>query len=536
MELKKFLSSGYFARELPPVFTTSTFANKLPFVEEKWNLINKKTQDKHSETKCVFYNIPKVGLSRRRISIPNPLSQWLLTKCIVDNYTEIKKSFSSKTSASLPIFTPKGNRSIKTRLTYGDFRRSGTLDSYSKIYEIKTDISKYYNTIYTHIIPWVLHTKPVAKARRNDSTLLGNNIDKLLRKCQSGQTIGIPVGPDTSLIVSELIGCWIDTEFSKKTSDFVGYRYVDDFNFFFSSIEKAEKSIRTLQEIFTSLNLDMNDDKTSITRSPHFFDNGWSYVLANYKFSKDQKKQLYDIIRFFDISFKYSIEFPSDSVLKYSMKILDSLEIEAGNWSFFESLLMKTVITEPATLQEFSFLMYHNRTIVDKSKIKDIVYTLLDEHIYKGHSFEITWALWLAKVFNIKIPAKTASNLFELVDPCCLIMALDLRKQGLIASNTKIGNLQDLFEEDSLDNEYWLLVYEAIFHKWITPKDPKIIEKHPFFSLLKQNNISFYHSRRVLSKSKSKQHMLPSSQIVEDNNSNIEDLFDLFKFQSSSYF
>ena len=416
MNLKNLLSKGYFPRELPPSFTTASFAGRLPVIESEWNLLTKKVQDKYSETKCVNYNIPKVGLGRRRISIPNPLSQWMLAKCIVDNYAVIEAFYSSKTSASIPVYTPSGARSVKTKLTFGEFRRTGTLESYAKVHEIKTDISKYYHTIYTHIIPWVLHTKPVAKARKNDYTLLGNNIDRLVRRCQSGQKIGIPVGPDTSLIISELIGCWIDKEFFKKGIDFVGYRYVDDFNFFFSSIEQAEKAIRVLQEIFTSLNLDMNDDKTSIIKSPHFFDNGWSYILANYKFSKDQKKQLYDIIRFFEISFKYSVDFPADSVLKYSMRILSSLSIEPGNWSFFESLLMKTAITEPATLQEFGSIMFRNRSRVDIRKISDVVYTLLEEHIYKGHSFETCWALWLAKIFNIKILPRIAANLFEFID------------------------------------------------------------------------------------------------------------------------
>ena len=170
------------------------------------------------------------------------------------------------------------------------------------------------------------------------------------------------------------------------------------------------------------------------------------------------------------------------------MKILDRLSIEPGNWSFFESLLMKTAITEPATLQGFSSIMFRNRSRVDVKKISDVVYTLLEEHIYKGHSFETCWALWLAKTFNIKIPARIATNLFDFIDSCSLIMALDLRKQGLIASNTKIGAIQDLFEKDALEAEHWLLVYEAIYHKWLIPKDPKLVDNHPFFGILKKNN------------------------------------------------
>ncbi|WP_139362142.1 hypothetical protein [Hymenobacter sp. CRA2] len=262
-------------------------------------------------------------------------------------------------------------------------------------------------------------------------------------------------------------------------------------------MEHAEKAIRILQEIFSSLHLDINDEKTFVNKSPHFFDNGWSSVLSNYKFSSDQKKQLYDLIRYFDISYRYSIDFPLDSVLKYAIKRLNNVNIESGNWSHFESLLMKTAITEPATLHEFSAIMYKNKRIVDNKKIKEIIFTLLEEHIYKGHSYEINWALWLSKVFNIQIPDKIASNLFNLVDASNLIMALDLKNRGLISSTIITDNIVDLIDENALQDEYWLLAYEADYHGWLTLKHPDLINNHPFFSILKKNNISFYHSSKV---------------------------------------
>jgi hypothetical protein len=33
-------------------------------------------------------------------------------------------------------------------------------------YALVTDISSYFPTVYTHTIPWALHTKPVAKANK----------------------------------------------------------------------------------------------------------------------------------------------------------------------------------------------------------------------------------------------------------------------------------------------------------------------------------------------------------------------------------
>ena len=60
--------------------------------------------------------------------------------------------------------------------------------------------------------------------------LLGDKLDRLVRKGQDNQTIGIPIGPDTSRILSEIIAVGIEKKFidlSGLEEDRV-FRYVDD--------------------------------------------------------------------------------------------------------------------------------------------------------------------------------------------------------------------------------------------------------------------------------------------------------------------
>jgi hypothetical protein len=500
MNLERLLSNGYFPRELPPFFSSTMFARNIYLINIEWEKINKiwkntdkKKQFAYLETRCVDYNVPKGGLrfGRRNLGIPNPLSQWQLATCIVDSWPELNLYFSSATSASIPVYSSKGERSIKTKLTYGEFRRSGILDSYGKIYEVKTDIAKYYASIYTHSIPWALHTKLIAKEKREDYSLLGNRLDRFIRRCQSGQTMGIPIGPDTSIILSEIIGCWIDKELSKRMSDYIGYRYVDDFILYFSNKPQAEKALRILQEIFTSLSLEINDTKTFIKRSPHFIDNGWSYSISNYIFSKNDRRQNADLVQFFDLAFKYAVSFPSDSVMKYAITVASTLSINAANWQLYESLLMKTVITEPTTIKEFSSIMFRNRSRVSMHKLKEVIFILLEEHIYKGHSFEVGWALWLAQTFKVEISDKVANSLFLLQDATVLVQGLYLRDLGLIAQSVDISSILYFFDKNALQNEFWLLVYEAIFNNWVPAEFHKIVDEHPFFSLLKNNKVTF---------------------------------------------
>ena len=61
-------------------------------------------------------------------------------------------------------------------------------------YVLHTDITDCYGSIYTHSVPWALHTKAIAEADRTGNGLVGNTIDVHLRGMAFGQTNGIQIG------------------------------------------------------------------------------------------------------------------------------------------------------------------------------------------------------------------------------------------------------------------------------------------------------------------------------------------------------
>jgi hypothetical protein len=96
-------------------------------------------------------------------------------------------------------------------------------------YILQTDINQFYRSIYTHTIPWALHSKPTAKVNRT-LALLGNKIDYWVRMGQDQQTVGIPISPDTSLVLAELIMHRCDEELESKLPRVVrGHRFIDDY-------------------------------------------------------------------------------------------------------------------------------------------------------------------------------------------------------------------------------------------------------------------------------------------------------------------
>ena len=99
-------------------------------------------------------------------------------------------------------------------------------------FALRTDLSRYYQAIYTHSIPWAIHGKSTAKANRGHA-LYGNLIDACVRNSQDQQTLGIPIGPRSSDLIAETIGAALDRELQERLGSLRGTRYIDDFHLYF---------------------------------------------------------------------------------------------------------------------------------------------------------------------------------------------------------------------------------------------------------------------------------------------------------------
>ena len=168
---------------------------------------------------------------------------------------------------------------------------------YSYIYH--TDIIDCYGSIYTHSIPWFLHTKEVAKKNRKQ-TLLGNIIDSHLQAMSHGQTNGIPQGSILMDFISEMVLFYADEELSKKIQDkyknededededetetktktetktedetktktkteYKIIRYKDDYKIFVNEPTVGDFIIKSLAEVLIDLRLKLRSDKTILS-------------------------------------------------------------------------------------------------------------------------------------------------------------------------------------------------------------------------------------------------------------------------------
>lgn len=165
-------------------------------------------------------------------------------------------------------------KTTDTAVAVNDWWRDVEQESINKALEFKylftTDIANFYPSIYTHSIPWAIHTKTVAKQARGDNSNLGNRIDTALRKMSWGQTNGIPQGSILMDFIAEIILGYADESLGEKLTnegitDYHIIRYRDDYRVFTNSKEDAEKIARYLTVILQKLGLQLNASKTSLS-------------------------------------------------------------------------------------------------------------------------------------------------------------------------------------------------------------------------------------------------------------------------------
>ena len=82
-------------------------------------------------------------------------------------------------------------------------------------------------------MPWALIGKEKSKAQMHSATFkkhYANQLDIFVRNMQDKQTIGVPIGPETSRLLAEIVSVAIDTKLQKqlKLTSQNALRFVDD--------------------------------------------------------------------------------------------------------------------------------------------------------------------------------------------------------------------------------------------------------------------------------------------------------------------
>lgn len=534
---KEFLHRGYLPIQLPPGFTSNSFASSHKDIGKRWG------SKRHEMCRSEKFSVARSSYNRRVTSIVNPISFYFLVKEIVKYWGKIQSHYNK---SNISLSRPKLNPSLRAIeiSKFSDLYEAKVTRSTGYRYALLTDISRFFPTIYTHTIPWALHGKEIAKknTRKYTPTFFGNILDSKSMGVQEWQTMGLPIGPDTSHVIAEIVATAIDKELKTRIGYMPhGFRYVDDYCLFFNSRDEAQRVLAELIKSLSVYELQINPDKTKIIEVKGLVQDSWKYGIKHLEISEQVRKQRTDIHKYFESLFSLEDKHKDESLVKYGLKKISTVIIKKQNWDIYEAYLLKCGYSFPNTLQVITTILStynHYKYPIDKGAIQNFCNNLILSHsLSEGHS-EIAWALWLAKELDITILKNSVRAIESISSSVCVLIAIDLYHSGLAKAKPYKNNLLNYCNKHSLYNENWLLSYEAGRRNWLYNKDKKHIEDDDFFKELLDLDIAFYletnRCKRVFKLKKKQENIIDIDALFESND-DIDDFFE-FEEEDEEYF
>lgn len=480
--LKNLVAKGYFPQEITPWFRTDNLVSILDDI-----IVNMPSFTQRTSKSC-RYSLPKGKMTRRLLSIPNPLHYIKLCKVLDEEWIYLRGLISSsQISLTIPSVRARSLRALSRKFSFKDISEKIINSSTSSRYLLRTDISRYYSTIYTHSIPWAIHTKPVAKVHKRDMTYVGNRIDTAIQNSQDGQTNGIPVGPDTSLLISELLCSSMDKEVIniKYKSAF---RYIDDYFLFFDSLSDAEKAFIELHKIIRGYELELNPYKTKIIKLPELLEPQWVSLLDS------SPRNSSGLLSYISKIFEYSKMFPEDEVIKYGLSKIKDMRVGESQKHILVSFLLNVIMHEPSAIPLASeMLVSINKDHNVSTQIKGTIQEALIFNAEFRYEFELTWLLWLCDILNLAVDENVAKKISTIDNSFVALSALHLKSKGLINQGLDTTLWTLMMKPEELYEENWLLAYEASIKGWLpSVSGSDYLMDDPFFKILKSKNIQFF--------------------------------------------
>jgi reverse transcriptase-like protein len=203
---------------------------------------------------------------------------------------------------------------------------------------LRLDVSKCFDSIYTHSLPWSTLGTSAAKDHLDQSKqTFAGRFDRLLQEMNQGETNGIVIGPEFSRLFAEVILQKVDVNFLhamserhhySHKSDFQAFRYVDDYFIFCSSDVDLYAVERELGVVLKEMKLNINAAKTEVLKKP---------IITDLTIAKNRVRQVFsNCIEIFESE----VEHPHGSgimVRKFTPKVRSNNLIVA-----FKSVLKET--------------------------------------------------------------------------------------------------------------------------------------------------------------------------------------------------
>ena len=492
------LGEGLFADKLPPVFTSRPFCD--------WCKQNSFASDgdfpkdgtPYVTVECMRNtNVPRV------MGIPNPFTYDYLCTFLREHWDDLKSYFKTHTLcqghkiSQLHLQRMKGTAALFQM----NYRRKD--ESFNplipdlvmgKRYEVHTDISSFFPSVYSHSLVWALESKIWAKQNKGKRDLWQNELDHRIQMIKYNETNGLLIGPHVSNLLSEIVLARVDERLcANDKSKFI--RCIDDVICFAESKEAAERFIVEQAAELKEYGLSLNAKKTRILEMPVPMEERWVRALNDHLSYLSDHLDLGTIRAFVDFLLDLLRETEDSAVISYAMAPLASKEL-----------------TEPARL-------YYVKSMLHLASVYPYLYRYLDERLFQPFGVEVellrpffaqmlrhglesknyeeaSYALYFSVRYGVQIKEYDVSQVIAAKDCVLLCMALLYTRDWRLDETPLHKYALDL-QKSGLFWEYWVFVYETLNQAEFTGLIGNTFQK--YVQTIKREGVSFLVSVDAIS-------------------------------------
>lgn len=162
---------------------------------------------------------------------------------------------------------------------YEDYRYQRAEKKFAHL--LKFDVQSCFDSIYTHSIAWAIGGgREIYKTSfQGEDKTFGSIWDRQMQLMNYNETNGIVIGPEFSRIFAEVILQHIDCSVSNSLQkdyiydrDYVCYRYVDDYFFFYNKDACRNRAMELFDEKLREFKLSVSSEKTHEYQRPFITD------------------------------------------------------------------------------------------------------------------------------------------------------------------------------------------------------------------------------------------------------------------------
>lgn len=461
------MDRGLLPENLPPIFTSKKLWHHFSGSGTSYGITGKAVGD-HA-----VYNASKRGGQRRVFAVPHPAFVRDLGLFFEKHWADLTPLFErSPGSVSKPTMLTTGNRHV--RLTPHAELPELRLRAFSRFkFCLVTDVARFFPSVYTHTLPWAINGKTAAKDDRTSASaaVYGNRLDFILRNSQSGQTIGIPVGPDTSKIAAELLLSAVDDNFLSRyplTGRPTYVRHVDDYWIAGNSQEECERHLFHLRLALREFQLDINESKTKIISTKLVFADDWPFEFDKELIDSlgSVRKQRNETLSILAKITEVATTSGDDGIIRHAIRLIDDNRLWDRQWGLLQHFVAQCAVQFPHSFdyvaRVIAWRKRRNPGTLDAELWRHVALATIDQNAPLGRDSEVVWALWLLKELEVVIPRATTKLMLTNAGPIPLALLAHMSVNKLTADRRLREKLIKKVVESPIAGPFWPLSLELV--------------------------------------------------------------------------